>query len=534
MNAIKLIAKILLGLLIVACLAIFFGINWVNKNLESVINSEPERKYNINFETVDFDYLRRIVHISEVKISPVGPQEGVFVEGKVTQISLNKLSLLQLILNKKLKIKEFVFTNPELTVFVPKENPSKEQSGDGLKGLFGDVLSRGIIENFEVSDAQVLVVIEDEQIGRVSNLNILATGLATDSLKLNNPIPFDYERIFISIDSMNHRLANDQQFKAGRISFDTDIQELSFKNLSLKYPDGVRKASANMDVQIDLIEFDLDSMKFTGLEATSSLYSNPDVRAEKLEIAGLVLTDFRDKNLPRPVDDIKPLFQGLVMKIPFPLKLDTLRVISSTIIYSEAVPENGGYWEFHLDQLNGRFVHITTIPEYQVKLGRFEGDFTAKINGAGSMTIDLEIPYAKDEFRLKAELTDFPLPKINEILNPIMNGEIVSGDLSRLQLTMQADSMKATNQLIFDYSNLKFKLFKKDSRDKNKLMSTVANILLKESNLPGENKYTLPEYVTERNRYRGPFHLIWSSTKQGMMLTIPGGAAQTILNPAEK
>src|SRR5690606_4721172 len=130
-----------------------------------------------------------------------------------------------------------------------------------------------------------------------------------------------------------------QYFKAGKISFDTDIQELSFKKLSLKYPDGVRAASSQMEYQIDLIEFELDSMKFSGLEATSNLYSNPDVRAAKLELSGLTLTDFRDKNLPRPHDDIKPMFQGMVMKIPFPLKLDTLSVVNSTVIYSEAVPD---------------------------------------------------------------------------------------------------------------------------------------------------------------------------------------------------
>lgn len=534
MKIVKIAATILFGLIIIACIGIFFGINWVNKNLESVINANPDRKYNINFQTVDFDYLRRVIHISEVTISPVGPQEGVFVEGQVARISLNKLELGKLFLSKEFEIKEMVFTNPELLVMVPKENPNHEKAGEGLKSLFGDILSRGAIENFEVTEANVVVILDENQVGSVSNLNILATGLETDSLKVSNPIPFDYKQIFISIDSMNHNLANGQYFKAGKISFDTDIQELSFKKLSLKYPDGVRAASSQMEYQIDLIEFELDSMKFSGLEATSNLYSNPDVRAAKLELSGLTLTDFRDKNLPRPHDDIKPMFQGMVMKIPFPLKLDTLSVVNSTVIYSEAVPDTGEFWEFHLDHLNGHFVQITTIPEYQSSLGRFLGDFTAKINGAGSMVIDFDIPYAADEFDLKVELTDFPLPKINEILNPIMNGEIVSGDLHRLNLHMQADSLKATNRFIFDYTGLKFNLFKKDSRDKNKLMSTVANILLKESNVPGEKNYTVPEYVTERNLLRGPFHLIWNGTKEGMLLTIPGGAAQTILNPAEK
>jgi hypothetical protein len=530
-NALRIAVKCLVGLVVLICLGIFFGISWVNKNLESILNSNPDRKYNINFEMVDFDYLRRIIQISAVKITPVGDQEGVFVRGEVEQISLNKLNVAQLVLNKKLKIKEFVFSNPELTLFVPTQSADEDRSGDGLKGFFGDVLSRGEIRNFEVNKAHLMIILDDNQIGNVSNLNILATGLETDSLKIANPIPFDYERIVMTVDSMSHKLANGERFKAGKISFDTDLQELSFEGLSLKYPDGLVGAASKMDYQIDMIEFDLDSMKFSGLEATSNLYSNPDVRAQKLELSGLLLRDLRNKNLPRPHDDIKPLFQGMVNSIPFPLKLDTLRVANSTIIYSEIVPDSDDVWEFHLDHLNGQFVNITTIPEYQSRMEIFEGDFTAKISGGGSMIIDFDIPYAREEFKLNVELTDFPLPKINDILNPILNGEIVAGDLHRLYLEMRADSLKSTNRLTFDYTGLKFNLFKKDSREKNKLMSGVANILLKESNMPGENKYTLPEYVTVHNRLRGPFHLIWNSTKDGLMLTIPGAAARTIISP---
>lgn len=534
MKFLKIAAIALLSILVIACITVFLGINWVNKNLESVINSNPDRTYDIKFETVDFDYLRRIISISEVKIRPVGEQKGVFVDVRVDRVALNELNLWDLFLHKELRMEELVFEEPLLIVYVPVENPDKEQAGGGLKNLFGDILSRGKIDNFRLGHASVQMMRDGDQIGKLNNFNIHATELETDSLKWNNPIPFDYGRIAISLDSMNHTLANGQEFKSGRIAFDTDLEEMKFKSLSLKYPKGVREASSKMDFQIDLIEFDLDSMTFSGLEATSNLYSDPDIRAEKLALFGLILKDFRDKNLPRPKDDIKPLFQGLVTSIPFPLKLDTLSVSNSTVIYSEALPDKEAYWEFHLDHLNGQFVNITTIPENQVKLGQFNGDFTAKINGAGSMIIDFDIPYAQDEFDLKVELTEFPLPKINEILNPIMNGEIVSGDLRRLQLVMHADSMKATNQLTFDYTDLKFEVFQKNGEKKNGLMSLATNIMLNQSNLPGEKKYITSNYITYRNRYRGPFHLIWTGTKQGMLSIVPGNAAQVLLNTDEK
>lgn len=534
MKIVKIAAKIFVGLVLLVCVGIFFGINWVNKNLESVINASPDRKYNVNFEIVDFSYLTRVIHISEVKISPVGPQEGVFVEGQIAQISLNKLNLWKLFLRREFEIKEMVFAKPELVVVIPKENPNKEKAGEGLKSLFGDILSRGTVENFEVTEAYVVMVVDQDQIGSLSNLNIEATELETDSLKWDNPIPFDYGRIFISIDSMDQQFPNTQLLKVGAVEFDTQIQQLKLAGLSLKFPEGAKKASTEMEFQVDLIEFELDSMLFSGLEASSNLYSDLDIRARKLELSGLVLDDFRDKHIPRPPDEVKPMFRGLVEKINFPLKLDTLRVRNSSIKYGESVEGKDEYWQFHLSDLNGDAVNITSIDGYQREFKYFNGNFTSKLDGAGDMTIDLKIPYDREEFDLDVVLANFPLPKINEILKPLMNGRIETGELVRLELAMHADSIKSTNKLRFDYTDLKFEVLQKNSQQKNSVMSLLTNIALNQSNLPGEKKYLTSEYITDRNRYRGPFHLIWKSTKEGMLTVVPGKAVRGIMNTEEK
>ncbi len=530
----KIAAVVLVSLWALGAMVLFFGINWVNKNLESLINSNPERAYDIRFEMVDFDYLSRVISISEVKISPAGPQAGVFVEGQVEQVELNKLDLLRLFLNKELALEELVFFKPQFDVFVSGENPDQEKAGEGLKSLFGDILSRGQIENFKLGQAHVRMMRDGEQIGSLSNFNVLATELATDSLKWNYPIPFDFGRILISIDSLGHRFTNGHILKTGRIEFDTRSQQLKILTPSLKYEEGRRQASTRMEFQVDVVELELDSMVFSGLEANSNLYSDLDVRARKLEISGLVLDDFRNSHIPRPPDEVKPLFQGMVQKISFPLKLDTLRIVNGAISYGESVPGKDEDWKFQLDHVNGALINVTSIPEYQSALGHVGANFTAKIGGAGSMTIEIDVPYARDEFDLKATLTDFPLSKISEILKPLMNGRIETGDLVRLELEMHADSIKSVNQFRFDYTDLKMEIFQKDSQKKNRLMSVITNILLNQSNLPDEKKYLTPAYTTERHRYRGPFHLIWKSTKEGMLHIVPGNVAKEILNTGEK
>jgi hypothetical protein len=534
MKFLKITAIVLVSLWALGGVAFYFGIKWVNKNLESLINSDPERAYNINFQTVDFNYFTRVIFISGVKITPVGPQKGVFVEGEVEQVELNKLDLVSLFLNKELALKELVFFKPEFVIYVPVENPDQEKAGEGLKNLFGDILSRGKIENFKLGQAEVRMMQNGEQTGNLRNFNVLATELSTDSLKVNYPIPFDYGRILISIDSVGHRFTNGHILKTGKIEFDTQSQELKIIAPSLKYAEGRREASTRREFQVDVVEMELDSMVFSGLEATSNLYSDLDIRAVKLEVSGLILDDFRNKHIPRPPDEVKPLFQGLVKKISFPLKLDTLRLINGAISYGELVPDKDEDWKFQLDHINGDLINVTSIPEYQARVGHVDANFTAKIDGAGSMTIDIDVPYVRDEFELKVGLTDFPLAKINEILGPLMNGRIETGDLVKLELEMHADSMKSVNRFRFDYTDLKMEIFRKGSQKKNRLMSVITNIMLNQSNLPGEKKYITSAHTTDRHRYRGPFHLIWKSTKEGILQIVPGNAAKELINTEEK
>lgn len=521
-------------LMVLASIGVYWGNNWVNQNLETIINSKPDRKYNFSFEKFDFDFFKRVILISDVHISPVGDQEGVFVQGHVSQVFLNKLNLRKLYLNREVDIKELKFSNPEFIIHIPLENPKKERAGQALQGFFGDILSRGGIENFELGNASARIVLGEEQVGTLSNFNIVATELRTDSLKWNYPIPFAYGRIFISIDSMDYKMANGQQFNVGKIGFDTQTQQLKLERISMKYPEGLIKASTQVEFQTDLIDFELDSMVFSGLEANSNLFSDIDIRARKLEITGLVLDDFRDKNLSRPKEEIKPLFQGLVNKISFPLKLDTLQIINSAITYSESVPGTNDIWKLRFDNLNGELVNITTIPELQSKYLHFDGKFTGKIENSGILDLTLQVPYDKDEFVMDANFSNFNLPKLNEILNPIMNGEILTGNLAKMNLKIHADQMKSTNNFRFDYTDLKIELFRKDSQKKNKLLSIVANIAINTSNMPGENRYMTIDYSTQRNRYRGPFHLFWKSTKEGIMQIVPGGAAKEILKSSEK
>jgi hypothetical protein len=534
MKIVKILAVVAIVLFVLVVGGIFWGKNWVDHNLESVINSDPTRKYDFRFDQIEFDFFKKVILISEVKIAPVGVPDGVFVEGRVVQVYLKNFSVLKLILERELEIKELMFSQPEFVIYIPQGNPAEEKAGEAMKSLFGDVLSRGGIENFEVGRANGVVMHGTEQVGSFSNFNLIASELHTDSLKWHYPIPFDYGRIYISLDSLDYLLGNGQHLKTGKVSLDSRKEQFKLKDFSLTYRDDLKKVAKGMKFQTDLVEFRLDSLVLSGVEANSNLYSDLNVRARKLEVAGLKLEDFRNKDLPRPKDELKPLFQGMIGKITAPLKLDTLRITNAAFSYGETVAGKNESWKIHFNELNGDLVNITTVPEIQSVFKQFEGNFTAKIEGSGVLKIKLNVPYDRDEFDMELDFVNFPMPKINQVLKPIMQGDIVSGDLVRMNMKIHADPQKSSNTLRFDYTNLKIELFKKGTQKKNNLLSALANVAVNTSNLPHEKKYLTAEYSVVRNPNRGPFHLVWQSTKVGMMKIVQGGAINSILKSSEK
>ena len=272
---------------------------------------------------------------------------------------------------------------------------------------------------------------------------------------------------------------------------------------------------------------------FFGVEANTNFHSDLDVRARKLIVTGLNLTDFRNKAKPRPKTEVKPMFQGMIMRLNFPLKLDTLQIVNGQIAYGENVPQKGESWQIHWTNLNGQVFNLTSIPENQSLFGQFEARIQGELKGDGKLDFNLRVPYEREEFFLEVALSNFDMTTLNSTLKPIMNGKITSGHLDRLKMVIHSSETLAKVDMIFDYRDLKLELFNKKGDKKNIFSSSLANLALNHSNLPGDKKYLTPSYALIRNKTRGPFFLIWQSTKEGMMKIVPGGAAKKLLEAKE-
>lgn len=510
------------------------GIEWrIESNFESRINRNPERAYDIRYQSLNLHTFFKGVTLNDVSIVPIKIDSGTVVKGTVNYARLNGLKWYDLVFGKRLNINGLIFDQPVFEVTMGTDTV-KHASGKGLQELFEDVLSRARLSEFQIQGGSVLLLEPNRQgkRGSLSNLQLSANEIETDSVMWNHLVPFKLGNFEISIDSVSYDLDEFTHLETGRLSYKKSSNELLMSNIDISLTKDWKTVSKQLGRQIDILEMNLQEMRFEGLKASSSIYSELDIVTNKLLIRGLILKDHRDKNMPRPPDLEKPMFKGMVDAIPVGVLVDTIQIENSAISYIELGEGKTEPGVLTFNNIQGTITNVTTLPEQQKKYDFFRANIDAQLGGVAPVELDLWVPYTYEGFTAKAAIGKMDLSELNQITEAMASIHVQSGTSHRIDFEIKAKKSVSQNKLIFDYEDLKVNVIKerKDHSYKDKtLMSALANSAVRNHNLPDKGKYFVAEYTSDRNIYRGPFNFMWTSFSEGFMYIVPGRGIQSIL-----
>jgi hypothetical protein len=507
---------------------------WVEFRFQKIINRNPDRAYDFQYKDFDVHSFFKGVTLREVAIVPVAVDSGgTAIRGTVNYARLNGMKWYELVFAKRLNIEGIIFDRPMFKVTL-SENPKKKTSGKGFQVLFGDIISRANLKTFEIQNGEVIMMTPDDQRirGRLSNLNVRANEIKTDSVIWNHLIPFELGSLESSIDSLSYQLNDYTHLSAGSISFKKSENKLTLLDVNMHYTEDFSTVSQIIGKQTDLIEVSLGELTFEQLTASSNLYTNMDIETKKILLRDLIFKDYRDKNMKRPPDEVKPMFKGMVDAIPFTLSVDTIQLENVQVEYSEVGVGKEIPGTLRFESICGFITRLTTIPQKQEAYQSFEANLKASLNGVAPLTFDLEVPYDREAFTAVASIEAFDMTGFNETARYMAGVEIVSGDVKKIHFEMQAAQASSQNKMQFDYEDLKIHVIKENKHHEVKshpLISSLANSALRSHNVPTHGKYHKADYYSLRNVYRGPFNLMSHSLADGMMHIVPGGFVQSII-----
>ena len=535
------IKKISIRVLIV--LGILFlimkGLEWtIESKFQDMINSNPGRAYNITYSDFDLDLFFTGVTLDAVRIEPLNPGNGALITGQVHYATINGIVWSDLLFGKKLNLDEIAFEQPLFEVTLSADT-TQNTSGKGLQLMFGDIISRADLNTFRIQNGSIVLrdSVSQDVKGQVKRLSILATEIETDSLKFKNLIPFQVGNLNVDIDSVTFKPNDYTDISLGRFHYNLMDKEILLNNISLGYSIDWVEVSKRAGVQNDIIELNVKEIGIHQIEHSSDFYTQLDIVAQKVSVDELNIKLQRNKNIPRPPDVVKPMFQGIINAIPMEILIDSIQISNSSVTYGELGVNKSESGSFEIQEINGNITGVTNMPKEQINKGQLDAKISASLKGKAGINIDLNVPYDKETFSMALDVGEMDLTGLNPTLKPLGGVEMVSGQMSRIQFHMNAGPVQSHNKLVFDYSNLHVKMITDNSKHKDKkkvLLSAIANGAIRPNNLPGQKKYLVAEYQSERNSYRSPINYILQGLIHGFTRIVPGKVAQKIIIMEDK
>jgi len=533
--------KISLRVLIVLVILfiIMKGLEWrIESKFQDRLNSNPDRAYNITYSDFDLDTFFKGVTLDEVRIEPLNPGKGTVITGHVDYATINGIVWREFLFGKKLNLNEIAFEQPLFEVTLSADT-TKRSSGKGLQLMFGDILSRADLKRFRIQNGAIVLrdPVSRGVKGEVKRINILATGIETDSLKFKHLIPFEMGDLNVDIDSIAFKPNDYTDISMGHFHYNLMEKEILLNDISLGYSIDWVEVSKRAGVQNDIIELDVKEIGIHQLEPSSEFYTQLDINAQKISIDQLDIKLQRNKNFPRPPDVVKPMFQGIINAIPIAILIDSIQISNSSVTYGELGVKKSESGSLKIQEINGTIAGVTNMPKEQMNTGQLDAKISASLKGKAPINADLSVPYDKETFALTVDVGAMDMTSLNPTLKPLAGVEMVSGQMSRIKFQMSAGPVQSQNKLIFDYSNLHVKLLNEKSKDKSKkkgLLSAIANTAIRTNNLPGEHKYLVAAYQSRRNVYRSPVNYIIQGLIHGLTRIVPVKGVQKLINKDKK
>jgi len=241
---------------------------------------------------------------------------------------------------------------------------------------------------------------------------------------------------------------------------------------------------------------------------------------ESIIIEQFNLNLFQNKDLPLKPGKRMPNESFRAIKSY--INIDTILIRNSYILYTEIMDDGKGLLEF--DRANGVILNVTndTLKMSDATPARI--DARAELMGAGTLDVSVRLPLLAQTFRCSytANLGKIDMTYLNRLLTDKDNLRIESGASEKILLQARVQNGLAQGTIEATYSDLKISLLRDKDKSKKKLMSAVANLIIRGNN--EKDLLTQPFKVGTVNYQRAPIdgfiRFLWRSAQSGLMETL--------------
>ncbi len=463
--------------------------------------------------------------------SMLNPQRRtVYTYFLINNMSLNNINL-SAGKNNELYIKKW--SVPEIWINIINNNSAKRKKS--LPFLRSNFFSRYThsLNSIHIDSSIFNNVNISYQYDNMSKLiNIKNLGISTNDIQLGNRLSGKssaalFGTMFINLNDRSI-ISGDSMytFRTRDIRVNLAKRKIIFDSITLT-PRFNRKAFfAKAGYQTDRITLYGKSAILDNFDP-DDLLNNHLLHFGDLRLNNFNLRFERDKHYPRK-KVVKPMLIGLLNRIPYKFRIDSVQLHNSLISYFEYEVKSKNPGIFFIDNFNVLAENMTN------DLSLIDSNMVLTVHGSGklmkqaNMDFTLAMPYFAPhrQWWFSAEAGKIDLTQFNILTENVLGITIISGKGSLQVPMITGNETFAKGSVNFMYKKLKLRLYSRKKAQKSKgFFSPFANfmmnnILIKNNNPPflGHVKKGIVYY--ERNPEKSFVSYLWKSNLSGILSTL--------------
>lgn len=537
-----------LGLILICVLGFLWYIksNWkpiLEKQLKELVHSSTDGLYKLEYGKLDLKPLLGNVTLENVYLIPDSiVYKRLVKEGKapnsVFDVSLSKFSLRgigfrEALQNKKLKIKRVEVEDPSVYIKhyhhafndTTETQPSRTLY-EKVNNVFASIQIDYIkLDQLDLTYSKIDSVKKDAFL--LSDVNLNLRDVLLDSMSDKDITRFFFSKeVDIHVPKFEYMFSDElYALHLERLNINSLREELSLNNFSIKpvlaKQDFFKKKNRN----VTMVEISFDSIAFNSLDLRGLLMDESLVANSLLLNKGKV-TLSKDKRYPQKEENnVGKSPHQLLMKLGNKIAIDTVYLEDVGVSYVQFSERYSKEGSISFDQTRGFLSNVTNDTSRLMQNRIVKAELKSQIMNRGSLNVEFGFDMLSTSglYTYKGSLGTMKASAFNRILTPLLNVEISSGNIKRINFDMQGTDYRNNGQFRFDYDDMKILLLGEDGNEapfSKKVVSFFVNtFLLNSSNPDTKGVYHIANVNHQRDPHHTFFKSLWQSLFQGIKIT---------------
>lgn len=531
---------------LIGSVALYFTIAWkpiITTKLKDAVYNGSDRLYTINFSDIHLNLFTGSASLDQVTLMPDSLVYEVLskrklapnhlMEVKVEHLKIRRAGLLTAYFKKKLDIKTIILDRPSINMIYRKVAQVKDTTVNETN-LF-DQISKTLrsvrVHEVKIIDADFdyINAVRQRKQDAVKHLNITIKDFLLDSLSKEDTTRFFYTKD-VSFELAGYKsLSKDRMYtlKADTIRGSVQAQSLEIRGFRMIPSYGEMAFTRKYKVQKDRYNLDFKKVSLKGVDY-KRLSQDESVHARSLTLGPAQVAIFMNRELPPPAIDKGRNYPHLALqRLSLPLHLDTVRLKSVQVAYTEYNPITQQKGTIDLQNLHGTILNVTNDSLQLTKNSHAIANLSTRIIKAADLNvrINFNLLSKNGAFTYSGHIGPMDMKALNPLAKSLGLVSIDQGKVQKADFEVSANLRGSQGTMRFYYTDLKVTLLKEGEdgapAKKRGFLSFLANtIIIKDANPSKGEPVRTADIKFERTPAASFFNLLWKSVFIGIRETV--------------